>query len=1319
MAYCHPIHKEKWKLDHQMKYPLSFFHQFILYSHLLLILFLLCGVQHVSSQDYWDGIIITQSDYQGLQAFKNELIDPKGYLKSWNDSGYGACSGGWAGIKCAQGQVIVIQLPWKGLGGRISDKIGQFQSLRKLSLHDNVISGSIPQALGFLPNLRGVQLFNNRLFGSIPPSLGVYPALQTLHLANNSLTGVIPETLGNSTKLYSLNLSFNSLSGSIPVSLTRSISLRFLDLSHNNLTGPIPDYWGEAEKSGSFAQLESLLLDNNYLSGNLPASLGKLSRLRTLDLSYNSINGSLPISFLNLSSLTLLNLENNDLDSKIPQSFDRLGNLSILNLKRNHFNGEIPPNIANMSVLTQLDLSQNNLSGEIPDSLSNLKNLKFLNVSYNNLSGSVPDSLAQKFNSSSFIGNIQLCGFSGSTPCPSSSPVSKVRKLSTKDIILIVAGALLAVLITLCCILLCCLLRKKSAAKSKTDKTGGKGAPPTAREIEEAGETGGKLVHFDGPMAFTADDLLCATAEVMGKSTYGTVYKTTLEDGSQVAVKRLREKITKSQTEFESEVNVLGKIRHPNLLALRAYYVGPKGEKLLVFDYMPLGSLATFLHARGPDTLINWPTRMKIAQGTTRGLLYLHNNENIIHGNLTSSNVLLDVQANAKISDYGLSRLMTGAANSNVIATAGALGYRAPELSKLKKANAKTDVYSLGVIMLELLTGKSPGEAMNGVDLPQWVASTVKEEWTNEVFDLELMKSATTIGDELLNTLKLALNCVDPFPDARPEVQDVLRQLEEIRPEATLSEAGAGAVVGSPYSDLKNSNLIRTYNMTILSSLLNMEAEFYKTHGIRQIRTGWADGPEFVTQCPIRPGGSYSYRFTVNGQVGTLWWHAHSSWLRATVYGALIIHPKEGSSYPFTKPKRETPILLGEWWNANPMNVIKQAKQTGGAPNISDAYTINGQPGDLYNCSTKETVVVPIDSGETNLLRVINAALNQPLFFTIANHPFTVVGADAAYVKPFTTSVIMLGPGQTTDVLIKGNQPAARYYMAAQAYFSAQNAAFDNTTTTAILEYKSAPCPAKKSGQPTIKPIMPRLPAFNDTKTATGFTFSFRSLQKVRVPTQIDESLFFTVGLGIQKCPKNANPKTCQGPINGTRFSASMNNVSFVLPQNWSLLQAHSHGIPGVFTTDFPATPPVKFDYTGNVSQSLWQPIQATKLYRLKYGAQVQIVLQDTSIISTENHPIHLHGYDFYIIAEGFGNFNPKTDTAKFNLIDPPQRNTAAVPVGGWSVIRFVADNPGVWLMHCHLDVHISWGLATALLVENGVGVLETLEKAPADLPIC
>ncbi|XXG44237.1 hypothetical protein AAC387_Pa01g4096 [Persea americana] len=480
-------------------------------------------------------------------------------------------------------------------------------------------------------------------------------------------------------------------------------------------------------------------------------------------------------------------------------------------------------------------------------------------------------------------------------------------------------------------------------------------------------------------------------------------------------------------------------------------------------------------------------------------------------------------------------------------------------------------------------------------------------------------------------------------------------------------------------------------------------------HGIRQLRTAWADGPQSITQCPIRPGGSYTYRFTIEDQEGTLWWHAHSSWLRATVYGALIIHPKLNTPYPFPKPKQEVPIILGEWWNSNPIDVVNRAMITGAPPKVSNAFTINGQPGDLYKCSISETVIIPLDPGETYLLRIINAAMNQELFFTIAAHQMTVVAADAAYTKPFTTSVLVITPGQTTDVLLTANQPPGRYYMAARAYANARGVAFDNTTTTAILQYKAA----RPSNS---KPLFPPLPAFNDTGLVTAFTNQFKSPCKVPVPTEVDLNLFFTIGLGLFNCPPG---RICRGP-NGTRSTASMNNVSLVLPSKASILEAYYKGIPGVYSTDFPPLPPVQFDYTAaNISRSLWQPVAGTKVFKVKYGSTVQIVFQDTNIVAAENHPMHLHGHSFYVLANGFGNFNPQKDTAKLNLIDPPRRNTIGVPINGWSVIRFVADNPGAWLMHCHFDSHLTWGLSMVFLVENGAGELQSLEPPPADLPKC
>ncbi|CAA0835870.1 meristematic receptor-like kinase [Striga hermonthica] len=597
------------------------------------------------------------------------------------------------------------------------------------------------------------------------------------------------------TRVISIQLPWRGLSGTISENIGQLRALRRLSLHDNFLSGPVP------ESLGSLPNLRGIHLFNNRLSGSIPPSIAaNCLLLQTLDLSNNRLTGSIPPNLTNSTRLYRLNLSFNELSGSIPVSLARLESLTFLSLQNNNLSGRIPDELGSLFRLTSIDFSRNNLMGEIPASLVTLSNLSSFNVSYNNLSGPVPSFLAKKFNSTSFVGNVQLCGYTGLKLCPSPGPDNNSstsssqtglnhqnrRTLSTRDVILIAAGSLLIVLlIILCCVLLCFLIRKRAASKAASKgkpRTSAPSKPVMETGAEAAGpslDNGGKLVHFDGDIIFTADDLLCATAETMGKSVYGTTYKATLEDGDNtVAVKRLREKITKPQKEFESEVSLLGKIRHPNILALRAYYLGPKGEKLLVYDYMVNGSLASFLHARGPETSVPWPTRKAIAVGIARGLSFLHTEQNIVHGNLTSSNILLDQHNCPKIAEVGLSRLVTSA---NIIATAGAMGYRAPELSKPKNSSAKSDVFSLGVILLELLTGKSPGETGEGPDLPQWAASTMKDESASRVFDGELSRDGAD-GDELLGALRLALNCVDPSPGVRPEARNVLQGLEELRP---------------------------------------------------------------------------------------------------------------------------------------------------------------------------------------------------------------------------------------------------------------------------------------------------------------------------------------------------------------------------------------------------------------------------------------------------------------------------------------------------------------------------------------------------------
>ncbi|KAH7560939.1 hypothetical protein JRO89_XS10G0143300 [Xanthoceras sorbifolium] len=434
-------------------------------------------------------------------------------------------------------------------------------------------------------------------------------------------------------------------------------------------------------------------------------------------------------------------------------------------------------------------------------------------------------------------------------------------------------------------------------------------------------------------------------------------------------------------------------------------------------------------------------------------------------------------------------------------------------------------------------------------------------------------------------------------------------------------------------------------------------------HGIRQLRSGWADGPAYITQCPIPTGQSYVYNFTIVGQRGTLWWHAHISWLRATLYGPIIILPKQGTPYPFVKPHKQVPIIF------DTEAIISQALQTGGGPNVSDAYTINGLPGPLYNCSAKDTFKLKVKPGKTYLLRLINAALNDELFFSIANHTLKVVEVDAVYVKPFETETLLITPGQTTNVLLN--------------------------TKSHYPKYEKPPHSRVSTGK--LRLFKPVLPPLNDTSFATNFTNKLRSLASAKfpanVPQNVDKRFFFTVGLGTSPCQSN---QTCQGP-NGTMFQASVNNISFVMPTT-ALLQSHYSGKSnGVYSPYFPIYPKIQFNYTGTPPNNTMVS-NGTKLVVLPFNSSVELIMQDTSILGAESHPLHLHGFNFFVVGQGFGNFDPNKDPAKFNLVDPVERNTVGVPSGGWVAIRFLADNPGRSMVYA-----LSPGSAHKLGSEDGL----------------
>ncbi|GLJ51017.1 hypothetical protein SUGI_1086360 [Cryptomeria japonica] len=409
--------------------------------------------------------------------------------------------------------------------------------------------------------------------------------------------------------------------------------------------------------------------------------------------------------------------------------------------------------------------------------------------------------------------------------------------------------------------------------------------------------------------------------------------------------------------------------------------------------------------------------------------------------------------------------------------------------------------------------------------------------------------------------------------------------------------------------------------------------------------------------------------------------------------------------------------ITGEWWNADTETVINQAMQSGAQANLSDAYTVNGLPGLMYNCSTNDTFRLKVNPGKTYLLRIVNAALNSDLFFAIANHTLTVVEADAVYVKPFQTNVVLITPGHTTNVLLTAmSQPANATFLLLAGPIATGTAAFDTSSSAGVLDYVTA-ANSSSSSLPMMKPT---LPAPNDTSFAANFSQMMRSLGNPKfpaaaVPQKVDKEFLFTVGLGLNPCPQG---QTCQGP-NGTKFAASINNISFILLST-ALLQAYYFNqFNGVYNTTFPDKPPFPFNYTGTPPNNT-QTLKDTRVEVLPFNTSVQLVLQDTSIVIFESHPLHLHGFNFFIVGQGMGNYNASTDPSDFNLVDPLERNTVGVPSGGWVALRFLADNPGVWFMHCHLELHTSWGLKMAWVVLNGNGGRsQSLLPPPKDLPPC
>ncbi|KAJ6324193.1 hypothetical protein OIU76_011487 [Salix suchowensis] len=740
-----------------------------------------------------------------------------------------------------------LDLSNNNLTGPFPDSILQnLVSLERLLLSYNLISGSFPSSVSYCKSLKIVDLSSNTFSGTIPPDIcpGA-TSLEELRLPDNLIIGEIPAQLSQCSKLKTLDFSINFLNGSIPAELGKLDNLEQLIAWYNSLEGKIPPELGKCRN------LKDLILNNNNLSGIIPVELFSCSNLEWISLTSNQFKGEIPQEFGRLSRLAVLQLANNSLSGEIPTELGNCSSLVWLDLNSNKLTGEIPPrlgrqlgakalsgslsgntmvfvrNVGNsckgvggllefagikaerllqtklgdMMALQVLELARNQLSGEIPASLGQLKNLG---------RGQLSTLPANKY-----ANNPGLCGVP-LIPCESgnsnaaSNPASDGGRGDRKTAAAswansIVLGILISIA-SLCILIVWAIavrVRHKEAEEVKMLNSLQASYAATTWKIDKEKEPLSiNVATFQRQLRkLKFSQLIEATngfsaASLIGCGGFGEVFKATLKDGSSVAIKKLIRLSCQGDREFMAEMETLGKINHRNLVPLLGYCkIGE--ERLLVYGFMEFGSLEEMLHGRGrarDRRMLTWDERKKITRGAAKGLCFLHHNciPHIIHRDMKSSNVLLDHEMEARVSDFGMARLISALDTHLSVSTlAGTPGYVPPEYYQSFRCTAKGDVYSFGVVLLELITGKRPTDKddFGDTNLVGWVKMKVGEGKQMEVIDPELLsvtkgtdESEAEEVKEMARFLEISLQCVDDFPSKRPNMLQVVAMLRELMP---------------------------------------------------------------------------------------------------------------------------------------------------------------------------------------------------------------------------------------------------------------------------------------------------------------------------------------------------------------------------------------------------------------------------------------------------------------------------------------------------------------------------------------------------------
>ncbi|OWM91187.1 hypothetical protein CDL15_Pgr000130 [Punica granatum] len=684
------------------------------------------------------------------------------------------------------------------LTGPVPDELTRLP-LESLNLYDNAFTGELPESIADSPNLYELRLFKNKLTGELPKTLGKNSPLRWIDVSSNKFSGQIPSTLCDSGELEEVLMIENSFSGPIPVSLGNCRSLYRIRLGYNQLSGEIPSsIWGlphvsllevvDNSLSGPIGEsivgarnLSSLILSRNSFSGSIPSGIGSLPNLVDFLASDNKLSGSLPESIANLGQLGRLDLHNNALTGELPSGIGNWKKLNELNLAHNSLLGSIPLEMGSLSVLNYLDLSDNRLSGKIPIELQNLK-LNQLNLSYNRLTGDLPPLFGKEVYRNSFAGNPGLCGDLEGL-CDSRNEVKKQGYVWMLRSIFILAGLVFILGVA---------WFYMKYRNYKNDR----------RAIDKSKWM---LMSFH-KLDFSEDEILDCLDEdnVIGTGSSGKVYKVVLGNGEAVAVKKLWGRIRKESGTnggdlekggcnlpddgFDAEVQTLGKIRHKNIVKLWCCCT-TRDTKLLVYEYMPNGSLGDLLHS-SKGGLLDWPTRYRIAVDAAEGLSYLHHDcvPPIVHRDVKSNNILLDGEFGARVADFGVAKVVdsTGKGLKSMSVIAGSCGYIAPEYAYTLRVNEKSDIYSFGVVLLELVTGRLPVDPEFGEkDLVKWVCVTLDQKGVDHVIDPKL---DSCFKEEICKVVNVGLQCTSPLPINRPSMRRVVKLLQEVSSDNPLKK---------------------------------------------------------------------------------------------------------------------------------------------------------------------------------------------------------------------------------------------------------------------------------------------------------------------------------------------------------------------------------------------------------------------------------------------------------------------------------------------------------------------------------------------------